>query len=223
MGSTVSSWRAPWFETTIPATPRRRGDASSGSSTPFATSGTGSDEASSATSSQVIEPSSPGLFQFLHDHRHRPDEPCLRGAVAVAGDGLVDREHDRLEPELDGRIGELAREPAVGEEMQVEPARRIGRRRDDFLHRLRRPAGEDVDPAGGRDPAQVLGLAARMGERLCHAVGADANGWGRCLPSSVTEVATFETSTRIRWRNAMCRQAATFASSVISSAAPVAK
>ena len=59
--------------------------------------------------------------------------------------------------------------------------------------------------------------------RTCQAVGAEMNGCGRDLPRIVTEVSWADTSTSTRWRSAIERQAATLASSVISSAAPVAK
>ena len=167
VGQTVSSWRAPWFETTTPARPASTASfASSASMTPLPSSGRprrGGELRDVVPGDRAVERRVP----VLDDHRVRPLELRRHRAVAKPGRGLVDGEHERLEPELVGAVGQLAGQAAVGEEVEVEPPRGVGRGGRDILHRLRRPAREDVDAArrgrrragarprrrGGRAPA----------------------------------------------------------------------
>ena len=232
---TRSSWRPPWLLTTIASAPCSTASrASSAVRIPLRTSGRPDQPRISARSSQVRDVAccnsgSPvgvaavrraDLAEVAERRaaRTRIADPA-RGSRAPAGRPSG---RSRRYPAAAARSTSVRRPRGVGLDVELEPARRVGRRGGDLLDRARRRRGQDVRHAGRGRAARRRQLRRRGGRGPGPPSARSATGIATGTPSMVVDGSTDETSTRTRGRNRRRRQAASFSSRVISSQEPPA-
>ena len=110
-------------------------------------------------------------------------------ALAVAHDGEVDGHHDRSVACGGRALDGVPRPLGIRLRVELEPARRLGRRRRHLLERARRRRRDDHRHAGRRRGARRRDL--RVGvQSPCAAIGAIASGSAHGAPSIVVAVVT---------------------------------